>query len=462
MAESFDVIVIGGGAVGENAAARAVENGLSAALVETELLGGECSYWACMPSKALLRPGEVLAAARAVPAAAPAVTGGVDVDKALSSRDAFAKPDDSGQVDWVADVGITLVRGHGRLDGERRVAVTTPDGGTRQLQASRAVVLATGSRAAVPPIPGLAEAAPWDNRDATQTKEIPRRLGIIGGGVVGSELAQAFARLGSERVVVFEAGDRLVSNEEPFAGEDVATGLAGDGVDVRLNASVDRVDRHAPGAPATLWLGEEATEVDEILVATGRRPITGDIGLDTVGLSPDGYVDVDDRLRVAGVPGGWLYAVGDVNGRNLLTHMGKYQARIAGDVIAGTDQAAWADDHANARVIFTDPQVAAVGMTEQGAADAGRSVRTVEVGTVANAGGALLGKGRFGTSKLVIDADRDVIVGATFTGPGVGELLHAATTAVVGEVPLSRLWHAVPAFPTVSELWLRLLEEAGL
>lgn len=462
MTESFDVIVIGGGAVGENAAARAVENGLSAALVESELVGGECSYWACMPSKALLRPGEVLAAARAVPGAAPAVTGGVDVDKTLGSRDAFAKPDDAGQADWVADAGITLVRGHGRLDGARRVVVTTGAGDTRELTANRAVVLATGSRAAIPGIPGLAEAAAWDNRDATQTKEVPRRLGVIGGGVVGCELAQAFKRLGSEQVVMFENGGHLLSREEAFAGADVATGLADDGVDVRLNANLTRVERSAPGAPATLWLGEEAFEVDEVLVATGRTPATGDVGLQTVGLEPGGYIHTDDHLRVPEVPGGWLYAVGDVNGRNLLTHMGKYQARIAGDVIAGSQQTAWADHHASTRVVFTDPQVAAVGLTEQRAADAGFAVRTLEVGTVANAGGALVGKGYFGTSKLVVDADRDVIVGATFTGPGVGEMLHAATTAIVGEIPLGQLWHAVPAFPTVSELWLRLLEEAGL
>lgn len=463
MAEEFDVVVIGGGAVGENAAARAAGHGLEVALVEHELLGGECSYWACMPSKALLRPGEVLAAARAVPAAAGAVTGGVDVERTLSSRDALSSHlDDTDQAEWVASAGITLVRGRGCLDGDRRVVVHAEDGGDRQLSARRAVVLATGSRAAMPPIPGLADSWPWDNRDATQVRQIPSRLAIIGGGVVACELAQAFKRLGAREVTVLEVADRLLAHEEPFAGEEVAAALVRDGVDVRTRVQVTEVDRGGPDAPVTLTIDDESLEADELLVATGRRAVTDDVGLETVGLGPGGYLEVDDELRVTGVADGWLYAVGDVNGRNLLTHMGKYQARIAGDVIAAQQGSARADHVANTRVVFTDPQVAAVGRTEQQARDQGFAVRTVNVGSTANAGGALLGEGLDGTSKLVIDADRETVLGATFTGPGVGELLHAATVAVVGELPLSTLWHAVPAFPTISELWLRLLEEAGL
>lgn len=460
MAETFDTIVVGGGPAGENVAARASEHGLSVALVESELLGGECSYWACMPSKALLRPTEALAAARAVPAARSAITGEVDVAAVLRSRDAFSSHlDDSGQAEWLASTATTLVRGHGRLVGERRVAVDTPDGHVRELTATRAVVLATGSSTAVPPIRGLAEAGAWGNREATQVNEVPRRLTVLGGGVVGSELAQAFARLGAERVVLLEADDRLLPREEPFVGEEVAAALSADGVDVRIKTLAQAVHREAPGRPVTVSTsaGDDVI-ADELLVAAGRRPNTDRLGLETAGLKPSRYIDVDDQLRATGVEGGWLYAVGDINGRNLLTHMGKYQARLAADAIAGREVAAWADHQADPRVVFTDPQVAAVGHTEASARAQGLSIRTVQVDTTANAGGALLGQGLGGTSQLVIDEARDVIVGATFTGPGVGELLHAATIAVAAEVPVSTLWHAVPSFPTVSELWLRLLE----
>lgn len=464
MVETFDVIVIGGGAVGENAAARPASQGLEVALVEEHLLGGECSYYACMPSKALLRPGEALEAVNRVPGAREAVTGDLDVDEVLARRDALASHwDDTGQAEWVTSEGITLVRGHGRLAGERAVEVAELDGGTRSLQARRAVVLATGSRAAIPPIEGMDETRVWDSRDITTAKEVPERLMIVGGGVVGVEMAQAWRWLGAGEVTIVEMADRLLSLEEPFAGEELADALRGQGIDVRTGAQVMAVSRPADDAPvaATLADGSQLT-ADELVVAVGRQPITDDVGLDTVGLSPGTYVDTDDHMQARGVEGEWLYAVGDCNGRNLLTHMGKYQARVAGDVIAGRPAQAWADHGVTPRVTFTDPIVAAVGLTEAAARDQGVNVTSVTHDTGAVAGAVAKGEGISGTSQLVIDDDRRVVVGATFTGPGVEEMVHAATIAIAGQVPVDTLWHAVPSFPTISEVWLRMLEAYGL
>ena len=457
----YDVVVLGAGPAGENAADYAHKRGLSAVIVERELVGGECTYWACMPSKALLRPGEALAAARRIPATAAAVSGELDVEQVLSQRDAFASRwDDAGQVQWLEDAGIELVRGHGRLSGERRVAVEHGDGGRTLLRARRAVVVATGTSAAVPPIEGLRETRTWDNRDATEASSVPDRLLVLGGGPVGVEMAQAFKRLGASEVAVVEAEERLLPREEPFAGDELRSALEDDGVRVHTGIKLVKVARDGRDGPVTATL-EDGTEIvaDELLAAVGRRPRTDDIGLETVGLEPGGFVDVDAHLRVTGVDGGWLYAVGDVNGRALLTHQGKYQARLAGEHMAGeTVDEAWADQWALPRVVFTDPQVAAVGLTEAGARELGIDVRTVshDVGHVA--GGALMGKGYGGTAQLVVDRERRVLVGAAFVGPDAGEMLHAATIAIVGGVTLERLWHAVPAFPTVSEVWLRLLE----
>lgn len=466
MGDTFDVIVIGAGPAGENAGDRAARAGLSVAIVERELVGGECSYWACMPSKALLRPGEALAAARRVPGAREALSGALDVGAALRFRDGLsAGLDDQGQVDWVTSTGMELVRGHARLAGEKVVEVTAADGTVRRLTADRAVVVAVGTAAAVPPIDGLRDIRTWTNREVTQAEEIPRRLLVLGGGVVGVEMAQAMAFLGCEEVTIVEMADRLIAREEPFAGEELRSGLAAMGITVRTGVKVVAAARPDDDGPVTVTLeGGAQLEADELLVAVGRRPLTDDLGLDTVGLDPGGYVEVDDLLRATGVDGGWLYAVGDANGRALLTHQGKYQARIAGDHIAGKDvgEGAWADHRAVPRVIFTDPQVAAVGLTEAQAREAGHDVRTVSYGTGDTAGAGATGEGIAGTSQLVIDAERRVILGATFVGPGVGEMIHAATIAVVGEVTLDQLWHAVPAFPTMSEMWLRFLEADGM
>ena len=461
--EEFDVIVVGAGPAGEVIAGRCADGGLRVALVERELVGGECSYWACIPSKTLIRPGDVIAAARRAPGAAEAVTGQIDVAAALAQRDYMTSNwHDEGQLPWLKEHKITLVRGTGRLEGERTVAVERDGEDRRMLWAEQAVVLATGTSAALPPIEGLAEARPWTNREITAAKEVPRRLVVIGGGAVGVEMAQGFRRLGSEEVSVLEGLPRLLSREEQFASEEVHAALEAEDITVVTGAVVQRVERDGRDGPVTVQTANGSYVGDEVLVAAGRRPATADLGLEKVDLTPGKPVSVDDQLRAVGVDGEWLYAVGDCNGRILLTHMGKYQARIAADVILGKEIVDLASSDIVPRVTFTDPQVAAVGLTEDQARERGINVRAVTYGTGEVPGAYVLGNGISGTSKLVIDETRGVIVGATFTGPGVQELLHSATVAIAGAVPLEMLRHAVPSFPTVSEVWLHLLEAYGL
>jgi dihydrolipoamide dehydrogenase len=463
---TFDVVVIGAGPAGEVAAGRLAAAGLRTVVVEDQLVGGECTYWACMPSKALLRSVHALRAARRLPGTREAVTGSIDVQAVLARRDAYTSHhDDAGQVRWLDAAGVELVRGRGRLTGARTVSVATA-GGDVELTARVAVVLATGTTAAVPPVPGLAEARPWTSREATSAKDAPRRLVVLGGGVVGLEMAQAWNALGSEQVTVLDHGPRLLPRVEAFAGELVADALREDGVDLRLGSTVVRVERPHPGAEVLVHLADGAVvRGDELLVAAGRRPATSDLGLEAVGLEPGRPVPVDDSLRVVGTD--WLYAVGDVNGRALLTHQGKYQARVAAAAVVARTRGepppyvAEADDGAVPQVVFTDPEVAAVGLSSDAARARGLRVRVLEHDIGATAGGSLQAEGYRGRAALVVDEDAQVVVGATFVGQDVAEMVHAATIAVVGRVPLERLRHAVPSFPTMSEVWLRLLEELG-
>lgn len=515
---TYDVVVLGAGAVGENAADRAGRTGLRVVIVESELVGGECSYWACMPSKALLRPGAVLAAARAVPGAAEVTGASIDATATLQRRDAFASHwKDSGQVEWLESAGIDLLRGHARFTAPRTLEVTRPDGEHTTLRARYAVVVATGSRPVMPPIDGLEAARPWTSREATSADEVPRRLAIIGGGVVACEMATAYRDLGSV-VTVLARGPRLLPHDEDFAGQAVADALTASGVDVRLGTEVTSVRRDADGVHLAVAGGD--LTADELLVATGRRPATDDLGLAHLGLAPGDALEADDSLAVTAVPGGWLYAAGDVTGRTATTHQGKYDARVAGDVIAarfapdgaghgdaghggaGHDDAghaepasreteradpsrlqdesadlnpaaeavatAWsrfrasADHEAAPQVVFTRPEVASVGLTLAAAREAGYPARAVDYDLGSVAGAAVAADGYAGRARIVVDTERRVLLGATFVGPEVAELVHAATIAVVGQVTLDRLWHAVPAYPTVSEVWLRLLETAGL
>ena len=465
MTTEYDVIIIGGGAVAENVADRAVQGGLTAVLIESELVGGECSYWACMPSKALLRSGAALRAARAVDGAKQAITGDLDVAAVLARRTGFTHNwDDTSQVEWVASAGIDLVRGFGRITGVREVAVTTPGGSVLGLTARHAVVVSTGSDPVLPDVAGLADVQPWTPREATSATAIPRSLAIIGGGVVAVELATAYAGFGCAVTIIARSG--LLSGQEDFASEMVTPSLERLGVTLRLNTTPVSAARNGS---VSLDLSDGSTVVaDEVLVATGRQPRTVDIGLESVGIAAGEWLTVDDTMLVDGTD--WLYATGDVNHRALLTHQGKYQARIAGDVIAAraagsaVDEAPWgshvatADHAAVPQVTFSDPEVASVGLTSSAARAAGHRVRVVDYDMSWVAGASLHADGYEGRARMVVDEDRSVVLGVTFVGPDVSELIHAATIAVVGEVPIARLWHAVPAYPTVNEIWLRLLE----
>lgn len=476
-ATEYDLIVIGAGAVGENVADRATQGGLRTVIVEAELVGGECSYWACMPSKTLLRSAAVLRAAQRVGGAREAVTGPLDAAAVLRRRDYMTSDwKDDGQVEWLRSAGIDLVRGWAAITAPREVTVTAEDGTVTVLTATHAVAVCTGSAALLPDIPGLRDSTPWSSREATSVQRVPVSLAVLGGGTVGTEMATAFAGFGTEVHLISRSA--LLGSNEPFAGEAVAASLHALGATVHQDVSPTSVERTETDG-YRLHLDDGSTiETDELLVATGRVPRTSGLGLDAFGLEDGDWLKVDDTMRVVDEHGdpvadGWLYAVGDVNHRALLTHQGKYQARAAGDAIAARAKGvevsldpwgafvATADHRAVPQVTFTDPEIASVGLTAAAAHKAGYRIRIVDYPVGSVSGAYVVADDYEGHARMIVDEDRKVVIGATFVGQDVGELLHSATIAVVGEVPLDRLWHAVPSYPTISEVWLRLLEAYG-
>ncbi|NVN49309.1 NAD(P)/FAD-dependent oxidoreductase [Mycolicibacterium hippocampi] len=463
----FDVIVIGGGPGGASAAGYLSAEGLTVALVEERLIGGECHYWACNPTKTLLRPIEVLALAKAVPGVREAVgQAQVDVAAVFAKRDAIVDHlNDDGVTAALQHDGFAVIHAHGRLSGEREVTVTHRDGREEPISARHAVVLATGTRPAIPDVPGLADARPWTNRDLATMTRVPPRALIVGGGVVGVEFATILAGLGST-VTLLVRGHTLLRNSEAVAGEMVTESLRRNGVDIRFGAQLSAVTRSDADGVVTATVDDEYIEVDEIVVAAGRVVNTDALGLDAVGLPAGDFVAVDDHLHAVGTDGTWLYAMGDTTGRALLSHLSQYHAVVVADVIAarargrqlGPDELIARDPHNLPQVVYTDPQVVEVGRTESQARADGFTVTTTTARyPEAVPDLAIFRDGFDAWAKLVIDADTDTLLGATFVGPEFAELAQAATLAVVAKVPIDVLRHVVAPHPSINQIWNPLI-----
>ncbi|MGO1261999.1 MAG: dihydrolipoyl dehydrogenase family protein [Brevibacterium aurantiacum] len=456
-----DVIVIGGGPVGENAAQYATEDSeLEALIIEEELLGGECSYYACIPSKTMLRPIELAHATQHLDGLDGAR---IDADALMQRRDEWVSHyDDTGQIDWAEGAGLRVERGQAQLIGERRVLINEPQ--PVIVEARHAVVIATGSQPTVPST--FVDVAPWLSRDATGVREVPESLLIVGGGVVAVEAATWMAALGAN-VRMLVRGDGLLSGQEPFAGQHLAQALEKAGVIIDRETKVEACYRPSAkdtelgrihGGQVTVQTigpdGESTVTADEILVATGRQPRLNDLGLESVGLT-------DEDITAGRLPE-WLYAVGDASGDAPLTHWGKYQARVHGAQIrasaTGEEPESIPANVPVPQVVYSDPQVTSVGMTEAEARKDGHEVEVSQLPFNSSAGTSLLRDDAEGTAQIVVDARSGLLLGATFVGPEAAELIHPATVAIVGGLPVHVLRHAVPSFPAASELWLPLLE----
>ena len=465
--EEFDVIVVGGGVGGVAAVRNLASAGLAVALVEDRLIAGECHYFACNPSRTLLRPIEVFNLAKSVPGVREAISGeGLHVPAVFAKRDAIIEHlSDQDRTASLRQAGVAVFHGFGRLSGERTVRVSHAHNTEAVLTARHAVVVATGTRPNVPEIDGLAQARPWTNRDLTTMTQVPPRALVVGGGPVAVEFATILTGLGSA-VTLLVRGNTLLRDCEPEARELVAQSLRRNGVKIHFETELSAVARPVAGGPVTATFHGQTIEVDEIVVAAGRRTNTDNIGLETLGLPGGGIVSVNDHLQAVGVTGDWLYALGDTTGRARLSHISTYHGRLVADIIAaraagrelGENELAARDSGNLAQVIFTDPQLVRVGRTESQARAAGFAVRTRTAcypGEVAFL--ALYRDGFEGWAKLVIDAVTNTLLGATFVGPQFSELVQAATLAIVAKVPTSLLRHAVAPHPTVNQVWDPLL-----
>lgn len=494
--KTYDVICLGSGWAGRIIASRCVAAGLTALVVERELVGGDCPFWACVPSKALLRPAEALDDSRHVMGARerlidPDVT--VDTEAVFKRRDMYAAnwDDTKTLVPLVENSGVHLVRGAGSIIGVKKVRVALGDGSDRlesiDLEARQAVAVCTGSEPIIPNIPGLADAKPWTPREASSSSVAPKTLFIIGGGVVGTEMAAIYQNLGSNIILASRSSD-ILPGFDPEAGKIVREKLVSRGARILTLANVTKVTRETPGGSLTITVssGTDTQEIvaSEVLVATGRRAITQGLGLESLGLDISSLetgrpIVVDESLLVTGISSNestpWLYAAGDVNGRAMLSHTSKYHGRIAANVIIARAQgkfpaaapafgnfSASADNTAIPQVVFTDPQIASVGLTRKAAKNAGRAIRTVTA-PVQTLGAMLYAEGyEAGWAQWVLDEETGVLLGATFVGTGAADLLHASTVAIVGGLRIEQLIHAIPSFPTMSEVYLNLVDAAGL